>query len=169
MAYINTSYSILHPPLSQYCYKYIFIYCMHINTFIIMVICIYLLNHIRIKEELHTQNTIILAFILFVVTFISELFFFIWLWVIQWLLVLVRMTPLGLPRWLIGGRICLPMQETPVQSLGHQDPLEEETVTHSSGIPWTEVTGGLQPQGCRVRRDWTTEHICTAFLVGQVY
>ena len=39
-------------------------------------------------------------------------------------------------------------QETRVQSLGWEDPLEEETATHSSilgwRIPWTEETGGLQ-------------------------
>ena len=59
--------------------------------------------------------------------------------------------PLGLPRWLSGQRICLPvqeMQETWVRSLGQEDPLEEEMATHSSslawGIPWTEEPGGLQ-------------------------
>ena len=40
------------------------------------------------------------------------------------------------------------MQETLVQSLGHEDLLEEETATHSSilawTIPWTEEPGGLQ-------------------------
>ena len=37
------------------------------------------------------------------------------------------------------------------QSLGREDPLEEETATHSStlawGIPWTETPGGLQIHG----------------------
>ena len=40
------------------------------------------------------------------------------------------------------------MQETQVQSLGREDPLEEEMATHSSIlawiIPWTEEAGGLQ-------------------------
>ena len=40
------------------------------------------------------------------------------------------------------------MQETQVQSLGGEDPLEKKTVTHCSirawEIPWTEETGGLQ-------------------------
>ena len=40
------------------------------------------------------------------------------------------------------------LQETRVQSLGWEDPLEKETATHSSilawEIPWTEETGGLQ-------------------------
>ena len=39
-------------------------------------------------------------------------------------------------------------QETQVQSLGREDPLEEEMATHSSilawTIPWTEELGGLQ-------------------------
>ena len=43
------------------------------------------------------------------------------------------------------------MQETQVQSLGQEDPLEEETATHSSilawEIPWTEEPGGLQSIG----------------------
>ena len=43
------------------------------------------------------------------------------------------------------------MQETQVQSLGRQDPLEEEMATGSSilawEIPWTEETGGLQSMG----------------------
>ena len=38
-----------------------------------------------------------------------------------------------------------------VQSLGWEDPLEEEMATHSSilawEIPWTEETGGLQSIG----------------------
>jgi len=40
------------------------------------------------------------------------------------------------------------MQEIRVQSLGWEDPLEKEMVTHSSilawRIPWTEKSGGLQ-------------------------
>ena len=40
------------------------------------------------------------------------------------------------------------MQETQVQSLGQEDPLEKEMATHSSilawEIPWTEEPGGLQ-------------------------
>ena len=45
------------------------------------------------------------------------------------------------------------MQETQVQSLGQEDPLEEEMATHSSilawRIPWTEKPGGLQSMGSR--------------------
>ena len=42
-------------------------------------------------------------------------------------------------------------QETQVQSLRGEDPLEKEMVTHSSNlaweIPWTEESGGLQSMG----------------------
>ena len=44
-------------------------------------------------------------------------------------------------------------EETRVQSLGWQDPLEEGMATHSSilvwRIPWTEEPGGLQSNGCK--------------------
>ena len=67
----------------------------------------------------------------------------------------------GLPRWLSGSRVYLPMQkmqEMPVLSLGQENPLEEEMATHSSilawRIPWTEEHGGLQSVGSqRVRHD----------------
>ena len=43
------------------------------------------------------------------------------------------------------------MQETGVQSLNQEDPLEKEMATHSSvlawRIPWTEEIGGLQSMG----------------------
>ena len=50
------------------------------------------------------------------------------------------------------------MQETQVQSLGHEDPLEKGMVTHSSilawRIPWTEEPGRLQSmRSQRVRHD----------------
>ena len=53
------------------------------------------------------------------------------------------------------------MQETHVQSLGREDPLEKEMATHSSllawKIAWTEEPGGLQSTGSqRVRHDWVT-------------
>ena len=49
-------------------------------------------------------------------------------------------------------------QETQVQSLHGEDPLEEEMAIHSSilawRIPWTEEPGGLQSVGSqRVRHD----------------
>ena len=48
-------------------------------------------------------------------------------------------------------KILLAMQETWVQSLGQEDPLEKGMATHSGilswGSPWTEGPGGLQPIG----------------------
>ena len=51
------------------------------------------------------------------------------------------------------------MRETWVQSLGREDPLEEEMATHSSilpwRIPWAEEPGGLQSTWSqRVGHDW---------------
>ena len=50
------------------------------------------------------------------------------------------------------------MQETQVQSLGREDPLEKGMATHTSILawrnPWTEEPGGLQSMGWqRVRHD----------------
>ena len=50
------------------------------------------------------------------------------------------------------------MQETGVQALVWEDPLEEGMATHSSilawRIPWTEESGGLQSMGLqRVRHN----------------
>ena len=43
------------------------------------------------------------------------------------------------------------VQDTQVQFLGQEDPLEKEMATHSSifawRIPWTEEPGGLQSMG----------------------
>ena len=54
--------------------------------------------------------------------------------------------------------VCVYLQETWVQSLGWEDPLEKGMVTHSSilawEIPWTEEPGRLQSMGSqRVRHD----------------
>ena len=53
-------------------------------------------------------------------------------------------------QWL---RIRLPMQETQVQPLGQEDPLEKEIVTHSSilawEMPWTEEPSKLQSMESR--------------------
>ena len=56
------------------------------------------------------------------------------------------------------------MQETWVQSLGWEDPLEEDMATHSSTlawrIPWTEEPGRLQSMGLqRVKHKDTTERL----------
>ena len=55
-------------------------------------------------------------------------------------------------------RICLPMQEMRVRSLGREDPLKKEMTTHSNilawEIPWTEESGGLHcTELKRVRHD----------------
>ena len=55
------------------------------------------------------------------------------------------------------------VQETWVQSLGWEDPLEEGMATHSSILvwknPWTEEPGRLQSMGLqRVRRDRVTKN-----------
>ena len=51
------------------------------------------------------------------------------------------------------------MQETQVQFLGREDPLEKEMAIHSSTlawrIPWTEEPGGLPSMG--LHRDDMTE------------
>ena len=52
----------------------------------------------------------------------------------------------------------LAMQETWIQSMGREDPLEEDMATHSIilawRIPWTEEPGGLQSMGSqRIRHD----------------
>ena len=45
------------------------------------------------------------------------------------------------------------VQETRIQSLGREDPLEKETATYSSilawKIPWIEELGGLQSVGLK--------------------
>ena len=54
------------------------------------------------------------------------------------------------------------MQETQVQCLGREDPLEKEMATHCSSLAWkipqTEEPGGLQSMGSqRVRHDCVTK------------
>ena len=68
------------------------------------------------------------------------------------------LNPMGLP-WVAQVVKHLPaMQETQVQSLGWEDPLEKEMATHSSilawRISWTEGPGGSQSMGLqRVRHE----------------
>ena len=64
------------------------------------------------------------------------------------------------------------VHETRIWTLGQQDPLEKERVTHSSilawRIPWTEETGVLSSVGSqRVGHDWTanTSYINTYICV----
>ena len=58
------------------------------------------------------------------------------------------------------------MQETQVQSLGWEDPLEKEGATHPSilawDIAWTEESSALQSMGSqKVGHDWSTERVLT--------
>ena len=69
-------------------------------------------------------------------------------------------------------RILPPMQETQVQSLGGEDPLEEETATHSSILAWeilrTEEPGGLQSTG--PQRDWHNRAgVAVAHFLGRLF
>ena len=56
------------------------------------------------------------------------------------------------------------MQETPLQSLGHKDPLKKGMATHSRflawRIPWTEEPGGLQSMG---HKEWDMAEWLTLF------
>ena len=59
------------------------------------------------------------------------------------------------------------MQETQVQSLGWEDPLEKEMATHPSILawksPWTEEPGNLQSMGSqRVGHNRTTKHMLSS-------
>ena len=72
---------------------------------------------------------------------------------------------LGLPRWLSDKRICLSMQEMPVQSLDLEDALEQAMATLSSiltwRIPW-RIPSSLQSTGSqRVTQDGATGHART--------
>ena len=59
------------------------------------------------------------------------------------------------------------MQETWVQSLGQEDPLEKEMATHSSilawRILWMEEAGGLQSVGVAKSRTWLSDFTFTFF------
>ena len=56
-------------------------------------------------------------------------------------------------------RIHLLLQETQVQSLGQEDPLEKEMATHSSTLAWeiprTEKPGEQQSMGCQNKSEAT--------------
>ena len=65
------------------------------------------------------------------------------------------------------------MQETGVQSLGGEDPLEKEMATHASilawRISWTEEPGGLQSMGSQVldTTEWLSLHFNSGLIPGQ--
>ena len=53
---------------------------------------------------------------------------------------------LGFPGGSVLKNLCLPMQETQVQSLSWEDPLEKEMASHSSILTW-EIPGTEEPDG----------------------
>ena len=62
------------------------------------------------------------------------------------------------------------MQEMQVQSLGQEEPLEQEMAPHSDilawKIPWSEEPGGLQSMGLhRVGHSWVTKHTHILFPI----
>jgi len=62
------------------------------------------------------------------------------------------------------------VQETWVQFLGREDPLEKGMATHSSipawRIPWTEEPGGLRPRGHNMNEQLTF-HMADCVVVQQ--
>ena len=65
-------------------------------------------------------------------------------------------------------------QETWVQSLGQEDPVEKEMTAYSSilawRIPWTEQPGMLQPMELQgVRYNFATEHILISILAASMH
>ena len=67
----------------------------------------------------------------------------------------------------------LAIQETRVQSLNWEDPLEKGGATHSGilawRIPWTEDPGGLQSLGSqRVRHNWMTNTFNTYYIAQNI-
>ena len=66
-------------------------------------------------------------------------------------------------------------QETQVQSLNWEDPLEKEMATHSSilawRIPWTEEPGGLQSMGSQrvTQLSMNAHSYCIILYILQVY
>ena len=66
-----------------------------------------------------------------------------------------------------------PLQETGVQSLGQEDPLEEGMATHSGILAWrtprTEEPGGLQSMELqRVRHDWVINIFTVTLYTPQI-
>ena len=66
------------------------------------------------------------------------------------------------------------IQETWVQSLGQEDPLEKGMATHSSilawKIPWTEEPGGMQSMGMQTESETTGllsmyTRVCITFVL----
>ena len=94
------------------------------------------------------------------------------LFISWWVLMLFKSSVLWLKFWVIVGASLVAeavktppvMQETQVQSLGWEDPLEKGMVTYSSILPWrilwTDETGGLQSM-----RSFNSLFLCLKFGV----
>ena len=72
----------------------------------------------------------------------------------------------GLLTWLSGKDSTCQCGRLRFKSLGREDPLEEEMVTHSRTLAWEipriEEPGGLKSMGSqRVGHNWATEYTCT--------
>ena len=80
---------------------------------------------------------------------------------VQFLAHAATASPLGFPPSSLGS--LLAMQETSIQFLGWEDPLEKEMATYSSilawRVPWTEKPGGLHSMGSQ--ESDTTEQLST--------
>ena len=79
---------------------------------------------------------------------------------------------MGIPKWCSSKESACQSKRQKrcrVQSLGQEDPLEEEMATHSGilawEIPWMEVPGGLQPMGSQCRTRLTQLWHCTTSLL----
>ena len=64
-------------------------------------------------------------------------------------------------------------QESPVRSLGQEDPLEEGMATHSSilawRVPWKEEPDGLQSMGLQsIRHDWAANTFTMTYGASKV-
>ena len=78
---------------------------------------------------------------------------------------LARTMPFKDLPWSLNSKESICDQETQVQSLNQEDPLEEEMATYSNilawKIPWTEPSGLKSIGSHRVRDDWGTKHTHT--------
>ena len=77
----------------------------------------------------------------------------------------IQYSVIEFPWWLSNN---LPvMQETQVQSVGQEDPLEKEMATHSIilawEIPWTEEPGGLQSLGSQKSQTQWSNYTTTCY------
>ena len=73
---------------------------------------------------------------------------------------MINIIIIGLPMWL-SGKDLPAVQETQVQPLGQEDPLEKGKATHSSILAWRthgqRRLVGYSPWRCRVRHSWAAD------------